>query len=126
MMDSYHEVPEGHMGVYWFGGAMLERVTDPGFHFKLPFVERFVLSLLNSLGIRIKLTPSRCRVAHVQYTLQTDTVRDIPCGTSGGVLIYFDKIEVVNVLDKKFVYKTIKQFGLGSFACLIFGTPRSP
>eukprot|EP01096_Ripella_sp_DP13-Kostka_P010646 TRINITY_DN4227_c0_g1_i1.p2 TRINITY_DN4227_c0_g1~~TRINITY_DN4227_c0_g1_i1.p2 ORF type:complete len:343 (+),score=166.41 TRINITY_DN4227_c0_g1_i1:46-1074(+) len=91
VMDSYHEVPEGHLGVYWFGGAMLERVTEPGFHFKLPFVER---------------------VAHVQYTLQTDTVRDIPCGTSGGVLIYFDKIEVVNVLDKKFVYKTIKQFGV--------------
>ena len=29
-------------------------------------------------------------------TLQTDTVRNIPCGTSAGVTITFDKIEVVN------------------------------
>lgn len=24
--------------------------------------------------------------------MQTDVVRDIPCGTSGGVMIYFDKV----------------------------------
>jgi hypothetical protein len=32
----------------------------------------------------------------VQITIQTDEVRNIPCGTSGGVMILFDKIEVVN------------------------------
>ena len=32
-------------------------------------------------------------------TLQTDEVKNIPCGTSGGVVIYFDKIEVVNLLS---------------------------
>ena len=31
--------------------------------------------------------------------MQTDEVKNIPCGTSGGVVIYFDKIEVVNLLD---------------------------
>lgn len=35
----------------------------------------------------------------VQVTLQTDEVKNVPCGTSGGVMIYFDRIEVVNVLD---------------------------
>lgn len=34
----------------------------------------------------------------VQVTTQTDEVTNIPCGTSGGVMIYFDRIEVVNRL----------------------------
>ena len=35
----------------------------------------------------------------VQTTLQTDEVKNVPCGTSGGVMIYFDRVEVVNILD---------------------------
>lgn len=35
----------------------------------------------------------------VQVTLQTDEVKNVPCGTSGGVMIYFDRIEVVNILS---------------------------
>lgn len=65
--------------------------TEPGFHFKLPYLTT---------------------VADVQTTLQTDVVRDIPCGTSGGVLIYFDKIEVVNRLDKAHALRTIKDYGV--------------
>lgn len=34
-----------------------------------------------------------------QVTLQTDEVTNVPCGTSGGVMIYFDRIEVVNYLN---------------------------
>lgn len=34
-----------------------------------------------------------------QVTLQTDEVKNVPCGTSGGVMIYFDRIEVVNILN---------------------------
>lgn len=25
-----HQVPEGHVGVYWRGGALLNKITDPG------------------------------------------------------------------------------------------------
>lgn len=34
----------------------------------------------------------------LQVTLQTDEIKNVPCGTSGGVMIYFDRIEVVNIL----------------------------
>lgn len=34
-----------------------------------------------------------------KITLQTDEVKNVPCGTSGGVMIYFDRIEVVNILN---------------------------
>ena len=37
----------------------------------------------------------------LQTTLQTDEVKNVPCGTSGGVMIYFDRVEVVNILDSK-------------------------
>lgn len=35
----------------------------------------------------------------VQVTLQSDEVTNVPCGTSGGVMIHFDRIEVVNLLE---------------------------
>ncbi|KAA0064760.1 erlin-2-B [Cucumis melo var. makuwa] len=86
-----HQVPEGHVGVYWRGGALLKTITDPGFHLKLPLITQFV---------------------PVQVTLQTDQVKDIPCGTKGGVMINFEKIEVVNRLRKEYVYDTLVNYGV--------------
>ncbi|KAK1423143.1 hypothetical protein QVD17_18438 [Tagetes erecta] len=86
-----HQVPEGHVGVYWLGGALQKTTTTPGFHLKLPLVTHY---------------------EPVQVTLQTDLVRDIPCGTKGGVMINFDRIEVVNRLKKEYVYKTLLNYGV--------------
>lgn len=86
-----HQVEEGHVGVYWRGGALLKTITDPGFHLKLPIITQF---------------------EPIQVTLQTDLVRDIPCGTKGGVMINFEKIEVVNRLRKDYVYDTLVNYGV--------------
>ncbi|ETW00293.1 hypothetical protein, variant 1 [Aphanomyces invadans] len=86
---SLHTVQEGYVGVYFRGGALLSEVTGPGFNWQLPFV-------------------TSCY--HVQVTVQTDHVDNIPCGTSGGVLISFDKVEVVNRLRSESVYDTIKNY----------------
>ncbi|KAL0003711.1 hypothetical protein SO802_011272, partial [Lithocarpus litseifolius] len=86
-----HQVPEGHVGAYWRGGALLKKITDPGFHLKLPFITHY---------------------EPVQVTLQTDQVRDIPCDTKGGVMINFEKIEVVNRLHKDYVYDTLLNYGV--------------
>ncbi|XP_057421735.1 uncharacterized protein LOC130715635 [Lotus japonicus] len=86
-----HQVPEGHVGVYWRGGALLKTITEPGFHLKIPFLTQY---------------------EPVQVTLQTDQVTDIPCGTKGGVMINFEKIEVVNRLHKDFVYETLLNYGV--------------
>jgi len=85
-----HKVDEGHVGVYWRGGALLgpSSITRPGYHWKSP-----ITSFRN-----------------IQITMQTDQVKNIPCGTSGGVVLYFDKIEVVNRLKEQFVYETIKNY----------------
>ena len=82
-------IPEGHVGVYWRGGALLDRVTGPGYHTMLPIVTSY---------------------AAVQTTVQTDKVMNIPCGTSGGTVISFERIEVVNQLKAEYVHATIKNY----------------
>jgi len=94
-----HKVDEGHIGLYWVGGALSSSNTEPGWHVMLPLITK---------------------MEQVQVTLQTDTVVDIPCGTSGGVMIYFDKIEVVNRLDKKKTWQTIKLYGINYDKTWIF------
>merc|ERR1719431_1853253 len=59
-------------------------------------------------------------VRNVQTTLQTDEVKNVPCGTSGGVMIYFDRIEVVNVLQHNAVFEIVKNFTADYDKPLIF------
>jgi len=87
--SSLHAIQEGHVGVYWRGGALLERITKPGWHLKIPLLDT---------------------VQEVQITVQTDKVIDIPCGTSGGVMIWIERVEVVNQLHEAYVYETIKNY----------------
>uniref|UniRef100_A0A8C9NTD8 ER lipid raft associated 2 n=1 Tax=Serinus canaria TaxID=9135 RepID=A0A8C9NTD8_SERCA len=77
LLSAVHKIDEGHIGVYYRGGALLTSTSGPGFHLMLPFITSY---------------------KSVQTTLQTDEVKNVPCGTSGGVMIYFDRIEVVNFL----------------------------
>merc|ERR1719378_1661566 len=59
-------------------------------------------------------------VRNIQTTLQTDEVKNVPCGTSGGVMIYFDRIEVVNVLQHNAVYEIVKNYTADYDKTLIF------
>jgi regulator of protease activity HflC (stomatin/prohibitin superfamily) len=84
-----HRIPEGHVGVYYRGGALLDRVTWPGFRFKTPLITKHHA---------------------VQVTVQTDKVVDVPCGTSGGTVISFDKVEVVNQLHADAAHAIVKNY----------------
>ena len=78
---------------------MLQSMSGPGFHMMIP--------VLTS-------------VRNIQTTLQTDEVKNVPCGTSGGVMIYFDRIEVVNVLQHTAVYDIVKNYTADYDKALIF------
>lgn len=52
--------------------------------------------------------------------MQTDEVKNVPCGTSGGVMIYFDRIEVVNVLARDSVYEIVRNYTADYDKTLIF------
>ncbi|XP_053320338.1 erlin-2 [Spea bombifrons] len=99
LFSAIHKIEEGHVGVYYRGGALLTSTSGPGFHLMLPFITSF---------------------KSVQSTLQTDEVKNVPCGTSGGVMIYFDRIEVVNFLVPGAVYDIVKNFTADYDKALIF------
>uniref|UniRef100_A0A1I7XS45 PHB domain-containing protein n=1 Tax=Heterorhabditis bacteriophora TaxID=37862 RepID=A0A1I7XS45_HETBA len=99
MFTSLHHIEEGHVGVYFRGGALLSRVSQPGYHLMIPFVTSY---------------------RSVQVTLQTDEAKNVPCGTSGGVMIYFDRIEVVNILSAGSVYDIVKNYTVDYDKPLIF------
>lgn len=96
---SLHRIEEGHVGVYFRGGALLPHASSPGFHMMIPLLTTY---------------------RSVQVTLQTDEVKNVPCGTSGGVMIYFDRIEVVNILDANSVYNMVRNFTADYDQTLIF------
>merc|ERR1712183_299545 len=56
----------------------------------------------------------------VQTTLQTDKVKNVPCGTSGGVMIFFDQIEGVNMLSRNSVFDIVKNYTADYDRALIF------
>merc|ERR1719402_1943484 len=66
------------------------------------------------------MLPFLTSVRNIQTTLQTDEVKNVPCGTSGGVMIYFDRIEVVNMLQPNAVYDTVKNYTADYDKPLIF------
>lgn len=77
--------------MYYRGGALLDDIKDPGFHWRAPFT----------------------RFEPIQVSIQTDSVTNIACGTSGGVMLYFGKVDVVNRLNRQHAQSTIKRFGVG-------------
>merc|ERR1719336_868711 len=66
------------------------------------------------------MIPFLTAVRNIQTTLRTDEVKNVPCGTSGGVMIYFDRIEVVNVLQNTAVYDIVKNYTADYDKPLIF------
>ena len=84
-----HQIAQGNVGVYWFAGALQERTTEPGYHYRVPWLTRY---------------------ASIPISIQTDEVRDVPCGTKGGILLHFGKIEVVFRLDRAHVVGTVRNY----------------
>lgn len=37
-----HKVDEGHVGVYYWGGALVPRLREPGYHWAMPFLASHV------------------------------------------------------------------------------------
>ncbi|KAM4645041.1 erlin-2 isoform 2-T2 [Amazona ochrocephala] len=79
-LSAIHKIEEGHIGVYYRGGALLTSTSGPGFHLMLPFITSY----------------------------------------NGGVMIYFDRIEVVNFLIQSAVYDIVKNYTADYDKALIF------
>ena len=73
----------GEVSVEWFVGRLSKHVNGPGLNFVLPIVGSYR---------KVKVIPD------------TDCVKNIPCGTKGGTMIFFDELCVVNQLHACGVY----------------------
>ena len=40
IVNGVHTIHEGHIGVYWRGGALMERTSGPGVHWRFPLLDR--------------------------------------------------------------------------------------
>ena len=89
LSEGVHWIKEGHVGVYWRGGALLDEVSQPGYHLLIPYMMSY---------------------ASIQTTMRTQIVENIPCGTSGGVMIDFKKIEIVFRLQHHYVVETVRNY----------------
>lgn len=89
LFSGIHKIEEGHVGIYYRNGVLSSSLSSPGYNLMVPLITSF---------------------SSVQISVQTDQVTEIPCGTSGGVMIYFDKIEVVNRLKREYVLETVRNY----------------
>lgn len=99
------------------GGALLTTVTTPGYHVMFPFVTsvRIVQTTLQTdEGESIPF--QRLSSREIRFSL----VKNIPCGTSGGTMIYFEKIEVVNILSREAVVEIVRNYTVNYDRTLIF------
>uniref|UniRef100_A0A8C5BYD3 Erlin-1 n=1 Tax=Gadus morhua TaxID=8049 RepID=A0A8C5BYD3_GADMO len=93
--SSIHKIEEGHLAVYYRGGALLTAPNGPGYHIMLPFITTF-----RSVQSTMFLVSSFFH--------------------SGGVMIYFDRIEVVNMLVPSAVVEVVKNYTADYDKTLIF------
>uniref|UniRef100_A0A674PRG6 Erlin-1 n=1 Tax=Takifugu rubripes TaxID=31033 RepID=A0A674PRG6_TAKRU len=87
--SSIHKIEEGHLAVYYRGGALLTSPNGPGYHIMLPFITTY-----RSVQVNLPLC--------------------------GGVMIYFDRIEVVNMLVPSAVVDIVRNYTADYDKTLIF------
>ncbi|NXG42487.1 ERLN2 protein, partial [Psilopogon haemacephalus] len=103
-LSAIHKIEEGHIGVYYRRAAAALSASSGPFSAHLQH-------------LHIPLVPG---APALDALLQTDEVKNVPCGTSGGVMIYFDRIEVVNFLIQSAVYDIVKNYTADYDKALIF------
>jgi len=99
IVDGYHEIEEGYVGVYYKFGALQEGVTEPGVHYMQPFV-----STTKSILVR----PEETKMNYVEAI------------TKDGIEISFEGISVLSRTTKKKVIDMIKEYGIRFKEVLIY------
>ena len=99
IVDSYHKIDEGNVGIYFKYGALQDRVTYPGVHFLLPFVEDYK---------EVKIRPE---------TFSVDSVLAI---TKDGIENTFREITTITTARKDKIIRMVRKFGMDFKKTLVF------
>jgi len=90
IIDGYHEIQEGYVGIYYKFGALQESITEPGVHMMQPFVSTYKTVLIRPEEL---------------------TLRPVQAITKDGIEISFDGISVLSRTSKGKVVQLVKKFG---------------
>merc|ERR1711892_1246183 len=99
IIDGYHTVEEGYVGVYYKFGALGEATTEPGVHFQQAFV-----TTTKSILIR----PEEMRMPSFEVV------------TKDGIELVFNNIGVLSRTEKDKVVPMIKKYGMQFKNVLIY------
>ena len=91
LKSGVYRVDDGHLGVCYWGGQLMEGTQPPGIALNVPFL-------------------TRCESIPIQ--MKTRVVRNIPCGSAGGTLVHFASVEVVYRLRSEAVVATVRNYSL--------------
>ena len=83
------KIDEGFAGVSFFGGAVLDSLAEPGYHVHVPFI----------FGLEV-----------FPISIQTTLIQNVPCGTSSGIVIDYERVEVVYQVDKRQLIETVRNY----------------
>jgi len=99
IFESYHEISEGNVGIYFRQGAILDIVSDPGVHFKTPFIDDYK---------EVKIRP------------ETHTLKPMEAVTKDGITNSFREVNVITRVTKEKLVFLIKKFGIDFKQYLVF------
>jgi regulator of protease activity HflC (stomatin/prohibitin superfamily) len=99
IVDGYHEIEEGYVGVYYKFGALQEGITGPGVHLKQAFVTTVK---------KVLIRPEETRMSSVETI------------TRDGISIMFQGISVLSRTTQSKVISLIKKYGNDFKKVLIF------
>merc|ERR1712106_1041922 len=99
IVDSYHKINEGYVGIYFRHGAIQDRVSEPGVHLMRPLIDDYK---------EVKIRPE---------THLMDPVKAI---TKDGIQNTFREIDVITTVTKDQLIFMAKKFGVDFKKSLIF------
>ena len=99
IVDSYHKINEGFVGIYFRHGALQTRVTEPGVHFMLPFFEDYK---------EVKIRP------------ETYSMDPVPSITKDGITNTFREITAITKIKREKIVFMAKTFGMDFKKALVY------
>eukprot|EP00092_Neocalanus_flemingeri_P038875 GFUD01042323.1.p1 GENE.GFUD01042323.1~~GFUD01042323.1.p1 ORF type:complete len:391 (+),score=122.86 GFUD01042323.1:133-1305(+) len=99
MVDSYHKINEGYVGIYFRHGALRDKVTEPGVHFLMPFIEDYK---------EVRIRP------------ETFSMDPLVAITKDGIENTFREITAITTIRKDKLVFMAKKFGMEFKKALVF------
>jgi regulator of protease activity HflC (stomatin/prohibitin superfamily) len=97
--SSAHKIMQGTVGVYFVGGALKDKVTQPGIHFCMPFITD---------------------IERIQIRPRTDTLPPITTVTKDGIQNKFHDVQVISDVKSSTVVPLIKKYGMEFHETLVY------